>query len=128
MGNNIWNMICGTQPKALLTKDENRRMKYILIYTLSTLLLFFVWYRGFEIPKRVQQMESYSMELPSPPQEMSNDTTIVYLKREPALTSYVEKSIFDYVNEIITTLVGLVNIITFVYQMKDRKQNKVEGQ
>jgi len=99
-------------------------MKYILIYTLSALLLFFVWYRGFEIPKRVQQMESYSMELPSPPQEMGNDTTIVYLEREPDLTSYVEKSIFDYVNEIITTLVGLVNIITFVYQMKDRKQNQ----
>lgn len=73
-------------------------------------------------------MESYSMELPSPPQEMGNDTTIVYLKREPELTSYVENSIFDYVNEIITTLVGLVNIITFVYQMKDRKQNKVKGQ
>ena len=73
-------------------------------------------------------MESYSMELPSPPQEFSNDTTIVYLEREPELTSYVEKSIFDYVNEIITTLVGLVNIITFVYQMKDRKQNQVKGQ
>jgi hypothetical protein len=24
--------------------------------------------------------------------------------------------------------IGLVNIITFVYQMKDRKQNKVKGQ
>ena len=69
-------------------------------------------------------METYSMELQLPPQEMSNDTTIVYLEREPELTSYVEKSIFDYVNEIITTLVGLVNIITFVYQMKDRKQNQ----
>lgn len=64
------------------------------------------------------------MESPSPPQEMGNDTTIVYLEREPELTSYVEKSIFDYVNEIITTLVGLVNIITFVYQMKDRKDKK----
>jgi hypothetical protein len=98
-------------------------MKYILIYILSVLLLFFVWYRGFEIPKRMETKE-YSMELPSPPQEMGNDTTIVYLKREPELTSYVEKSIFDYVNEIITTLVGLVNIITFVYQMRDRKNKK----
>lgn len=98
-------------------------MKYILIYILSVLLLFFVWYRGFEIPKRMEVKE-YSMELPSPPQEMGNDTTIVYLKREPELTSYVEKSIFDYVNEIITTLVGLVNIITFVYQMRDRKNKK----
>jgi len=98
-------------------------MKYILIYTLSVLLLFFVWYRGFEIPKRMEVKE-YSMELSSPPQEMGNDTTIVYLKREPELTSYVEKSIFDYVNEIITTLVGLINIITFVYQMRDRKNKK----
>jgi hypothetical protein len=68
------------------------------------------------------EMKDYYMA--PPPQEMGNDTTIVYLEREPELTSYVEKSIFDYVNEIITTLVGLVNIITFVYQMKDRKQNQ----
>lgn len=103
-------------------------MKYILIYTLSALLLFFIWYRGFEIPNRIERMESYSMEAPTPPQEFSNDTTIVYLEREPVLTSYVEKSIFDYVNEIMTTLVGLVNIITFVYQMKDRKSKRKDNQ
>ena len=94
-------------------------MKYILIYILSVLLLSFIWYRGFEIPKRMEMKEYYIVP---PPQEMSNDTTIVYLEREPELTSYVEKSIFDYVNEIITTLVGVINIITFMYQMKDRKQ------
>ena len=72
------------------------------------------------------EVKEYSMALPSPPQEMGNDTTIVYLKREPELTSYSEKSIFDYVNEIITTLVGVINIITFMYQMRDRKQkNKI---
>ena len=94
-------------------------MKYILIYILSSLLLSFIWYRGFEIPKRMEMKEYY---MAPPPQEMGNDTTIVYLKREPELTSYVEKSIFDYVNEIITTLVGVINIITFMYQMRDRKQ------
>jgi len=101
-------------------------MKYITVYGLSILLLSFIWYRGFEIPKRMEVKE-YSMELPSPPQEMGNDTTIVYLEREPVLTSYSEKSIFDYVNEIITTLVGLINIITFMYQMKDRKLKKLQN-
>lgn len=67
-------------------------MKYILIYILSSLLLSFIWYRGFEIPKRMEMKEYY---IAPPPQEMSNDTTI---------------------------LVGVINIITFMYQMRDRKQ------
>lgn len=98
-------------------------MKYILIYILSFLLVSFIWYRGFEIPKRMEMKEYY---MAPPPQEFSNDTTIVYLEREPVITQYPQqqKNIFDYINEIITTLVGLVNIITFVYQMKDRKNIK----
>lgn len=94
-------------------------MKYLLVYILSFLLVSFIWYRGFEIPKRME-MKEYSMALP--PQEMGNDTTIVHLERVSELTSPAEKSLFDYINEILTTVVGLINLIAFRYQMKDRKK------
>jgi len=105
-------------------------VKYILIYTLSVLFIGFIWYRGFEIPNRIERIKSYSMESSPPPQEMGNDTTIVYLEREPVVTHYPQqqKSIFDYVNEILTTIIGLINIITFGYQMKDRKSKKEQNE
>lgn len=98
-------------------------MKYLLIYILSFLLVSFIWYRGFEIPKRMEVREYY-MDRPSTPQEVDNDTTVVYLERVPELTAPIEKSLIDYINEILSTVVGLINLIAFRYQMKDRKKRQ----
>jgi len=43
----------------------------------------------------------------------------------PQPKKYVEnsKGVFDYLNEILTTVIGIINIITFGYQMKDRRKH-----
>ena len=35
------------------------------------------------------------------------------------------KGFFGYINEILTTIIGVVNIVTFGYQMRDRKRKKL---
>lgn len=32
------------------------------------------------------------------------------------------KGFFGYINEILTTIIGVVNIVTFGYQMRDRRR------
>tara|TARA_B110000977_G_scaffold189357_1_gene258720 strand:- start:1109 stop:1324 length:216 start_codon:yes stop_codon:yes gene_type:complete len=54
------------------------------------------------------------------------------LQRQSSATERVEemeiqyvmenKGVFDYVNEILTTVIGMINIIAFGYQMKERKR------
>lgn len=151
--------------------------KYLLIYILSAILIFFIWYRGFEIPKRVERVLEYKMEMePDTLISFHSDTT--YLERQimamsipmdslypyeyeyevdylmiepvevdtivqfrpdtvihypppriehyPIYVNQPPKGIMGYMNEILTLVIGIINIITFGYQMKDRKKPKEE--
>ena len=147
--------------------------RYLLIYILSAILIFFIWYRGFEIPKRVERVLEYKMEMePDTLISFHSDTT--YLEREimalivemdslphydvdylmiepvevdtivqlrtdtvihypppriehyPIYVNQPPKGIMGYMNEILTLVIGIINIITFGYQMKDRKKPKEE--
>ena len=44
---------------------------------------------------------------------------------EPKI-QYVQapKGFFSYINEILTTIIGLINIITFAFQVKNNKRKK----
>lgn len=36
------------------------------------------------------------------------------------------KEVFGYVNELIGTILGVINIVTFGYQMRDRRKYKIK--
>ena len=148
--------------------------RYLLIYILSAILIFFIWYRGFEIPKRVERVLEYKMETLPPDTLISFHSDTTYLEREimavivemdslphydvdylmmepikldtivqlrtdtvihypppriehyPIYVNQPPKGIMGYMNEILTLVIGIINIITFGYQMKDRKKPKEE--
>lgn len=152
--------------------------KYLLIYILSAILIFFIWYRGFEIPKRMEMVLEYKMETLPPDTLISFHSDTTYLEREitamsipmdslypyeyeyevdylmiepvevdtivqfrpdtvihypppriehyPIYVNQPPKGIMGYMNEILTLVIGIINIITFGYQMKDRKKPKEE--
>jgi len=148
--------------------------RYLLIYILSAILIFFIWYRGFEIPKRMEMVSEYKMETLPPDTLISFHSDTTYLEREimavivemdslphydvdylmmepikldtivqfrqdtvihypppriehyPIYVNQPPKGIMGYMNEILTLVIGIINIITFGYQMKDRKKPKEE--
>lgn len=87
-----------------------KKYKYISTYIVSLLALVLIWNISPDINKEPQLMEQIS----------ENERTA-----EPKI-EYVQapKGIFGYINEILTTVIGLVNLITFGYQMKDRRKRK----
>ena len=148
--------------------------RYLLIYILSAILIFFIWYRGFEIPKRMEMVSEYKMETLPPDTLISFHSDTTYLEREimavivemdslphydvdylmmepievdtivqlrtdtvihypppriehyPIYVNQPPKGIMGYMNEILTLVIGIINIITFGYQIKDRKKPKEE--
>lgn len=105
-----------------------KRFKYILIYSVSLLLVFVIWYREILIESRLDKINELRIEDSTESVEESaegwirgGDTIVVQPPPQPI--QYVEspKGVFDYINEILTLVIGLINIIAFGYQMKDRR-------
>tara|TARA_R110000803_G_scaffold187570_1_gene249941 strand:+ start:334 stop:558 length:225 start_codon:yes stop_codon:yes gene_type:complete len=67
---------------------------------------------------------SVTTELPNEPQiqQQLSDVARVEHSQIQYLTS--PKGVFDYINEILTTVIGVINIVTFGYQMRDKKLKK----
>ena len=89
----------------------NTNKKYFLIYLISIVLMVTIW--------------SVTTDPPNEPelQRQSTDTERV---EEPNI-QYVTapKGVFGYVNEMLTTVIGVINIIAFGYQMRDRRRKKI---
>jgi len=89
----------------------NTNKKYFLIYLISIVLMVTIW--------------SVTTGPPNEPelQRQSSDTERV---EEPNI-QYVTapKGVFGYVNEMLTTVIGVINIIAFGYQMRDRRRKKI---
>jgi hypothetical protein len=105
-------------------------VKYFLIYILSGLLITFIWYKGFEIPNEIKRVDYFNSPPPPPSIDgMIRDTVIYYLENEPIVVQSPQqkKGVFEYINEILTMLIGIINIITFGYQMKDRKSKNEQN-
>jgi hypothetical protein len=62
--------------------------------------------------------------------QLRTDTVIHYppprIEHYPIYVNQPPKGIMGYMNEILTLVIGIINIITFGYQMKDRKKPKEE--
>ncbi len=111
-----------------------KKFKYILIYSVSFLLVFLIWYRAILIENRLDKVNEIRIEESDELVEESDegnavfesDSLVIVRPTPPRPIEYVEspKSVFDYINEILTTIIGLINIITFVYQMKDRRRSE----
>lgn len=111
-----------------------KKLKYILIYSISFLLVFLIWYRAFLIENRLDRVNELRVEDSIELVEESGERNAIFesdslaIRTEPITGTseeYVEdsKSVFDYFNEILTTIIGIINIITFWYQMKDRRKH-----
>jgi len=84
--------------------------KYILTYIVSLLAIIFIWNISPDIDKEPKIME-----------QISENARVI----EPKI-QYVQapKGFFSYINEILTTIIGLINIITFAFQVKNNKRRK----
>jgi hypothetical protein len=84
--------------------------KYILTYIVSLLAIIFIWNISPDIDKEPKIME-----------QISENARVI----EPKI-QYVQapKGFFSYINEILTTIIGLINIITFAFQVKNNKRKK----
>ena len=102
-----------------------KRFKYTLIYSVSFLLVFVIWYRAILIENRLDKhnelQNNLQNELRIEESDEGNavfesDSLVIVRPTPPRPIEYVEspKSVFDYINEILTTIIGLINIITFV--------------
>ena len=76
--------------------------KYLLIYLASIIIMASVWCITIE-PTDIIVSDTDRMEI------------------EP-------KEVFGYVNELIGTILGVINIVTFGYQMRDRRRKKNENE
>tara|TARA_R110000744_G_scaffold225161_1_gene343620 strand:- start:2392 stop:2673 length:282 start_codon:yes stop_codon:yes gene_type:complete len=84
--------------------------KYILTYIVSLLAIIFIWNISPDIDKEPKIME-----------QISENARVI----EPKI-QYVQapKGFFSYINEILTTVIGLINIITFAFQVRNNKRSK----
>ena len=82
--------------------------KFTLTYIVSLLAIILIWNISPDINKEPRLMEQIS----------ENERVI-----EPKV-QYIQapKGFFGYINEILTTIIGVVNIVTFGYQMRDRRR------
>ena len=79
-------------------KYINTNKKYFLIYIISIILMVVIWNVTIE-PTNIIVSDTDRMEI------------------EP-------KEVFGYVNELIGTILGVINIVTFGYQMRDRRKKQ----
>ena len=79
-------------------KYINTNKKYFLIYIISIILIVVIWNVTIE-PTNIIVSDTDRMEI------------------EP-------KEVFGYVNELIGTILGVINIVTFGYQMRDRRKKQ----
>ena len=79
-------------------KYINTNKKYFLIYIISIILMVVIWNVTIE-PTDIIVSDTDRMEI------------------EP-------KEVFGYVNELIGTILGVINIVTFGYQMRDRRKKQ----
>ena len=84
--------------------------KYILTYIVSLLAIIFIWNISPDIDKEPKIME-----------QISENARVI----EPKI-QYVQapKGFFSYINEILTTVIGLINIVTFAFQVRNNKRRK----
>jgi len=82
--------------------------KFTSTYIVSLLAIILIWNISPDINKEPRLMEQIS----------ENERVI-----EPKV-QYIQapKGFFGYINEILTTIIGVVNIVTFGYQMRDRRR------
>ena len=82
--------------------------KFTSTYIVSLLAIILIWNISPDINKEPRLMEQIS----------ENERVI-----EPKV-QYIQapKGFFGYINEILTTIIGVVNIATFGYQMRDRRR------
>ena len=81
----------------------NTNKKYFLIYIISIILMVVIW------NVTIGPSETIITE-------HGSDTHRIEV--EP-------KEVFGYVNELIGTILGIINIITFGYQMRDRRRKRI---
>lgn len=121
-------------------------MKYYLVYVTSIVLilsLFMFNSTPKSVPKEMYPMEEYQIEeyqmenylmLEEETLSQRTDTLVVIPRviepnspsvRENNLDSHTRfdfESILDNINGLITMIIGLINIMTFWFQMRDRKR------
>lgn len=111
-------------------------MKYFFIYSSLFVLLTIVWVRAYVIENRLDRVQELKVESFSP-MIIEDDSLYmdVILKKykslqlpppDPVPNTQLksEKSFLEFSNEIITLIIGLGNIITLVFQLKDRKRKQ----
>ena len=84
--------------------------KFTSTYIVSLLAIVLIWSISPDINKEPRLME-----------QISENERVV----EPKV-QYIQapKGFFGYINEILTTIIGVVNIVTFGYQMRDRRKKR----
>lgn len=82
--------------------------RYFFIYLISIILMVSIWGVTTKPPNEPQLQRQSSAT------ERVEEMDIQYVMEN--------KGVFDYVNEILTTVIGMINIIAFGYQMKERKR------
>lgn len=82
--------------------------RYFFIYLISIILMVSIWGVTTDPPNEPQLQRQSSAT------ERVEEMEIQYVMEN--------KGVFDYVNEILTTVIGMINIIAFGYQMKERKR------
>jgi len=82
--------------------------KFTSTYIVSLLVIILIWNISPDIDKEPRLMEQISEN------ERVAEPKVQYIQ--------TPKGFFGYINEILTTVIGVVNIVTFGYQMRDRKR------
>ena len=82
--------------------------KFTSTYIVSLLAIILIWNISPDIDNEPMLMEQISEN------ERVAEPIVQYIQ--------APKGFFGYINEILTNVIGVVNIITFGYQMKDRKR------
>lgn len=82
--------------------------KFTSTYIVSLLAIILIWNISPDIDKEPRLMEQISEN------ERVTEPKVQYIQ--------APKGFFGYINEILTTVIGAVNIITFGYQMRDRRR------
>ena len=86
-----------------MMKYINTNKKYFLIYIISIILIVVIW-------------------------NVTIGTTEAMITEHGSDTDRMEiepNEVFGYVNEMLTTIIGLINIVAFGYQMSDRRKTKL---
>lgn len=89
----------------------NTNKKYFLIYIISIILMVAIWNVTNEPPK------DFNIQSKTSETERVEQPNIQYVT--------APKGVFDYMNEMLTTVIGVINIIAFGYQMRDRRRKKI---